>query len=305
MIDSQASRISSFKGTVQQSNVGLVTCLDEKDLGDIQKALSSEPEPIKAAGINPPVQIIDAFANKLPPGTPYEYLLQRVRNEVSIHPRYFLCNEKDQRHIASLLDTIPGLSVIQCCVLTAAPVDVRTEVGKNIVKALARCMAMRRAVTIADIPEIPLDVLDEPISGDRTYLVNLELLHKSLILFLWLAYRFSNIFMDKEMAIHAKTLVEEKINTTLLEFSANPKLRKKLLRMRQVPRAQDASEESSGKSEQKAPGTAETGLMEEDLSEPVNDLSVLPVDWKNRSTGEDISLDTGPLETRHHTASPP
>ena len=208
LIDSQDSRILSFKGCVKQSNVGLVTCLDERDLYDIQTALSGEAEPIKAAGLQPPVEYIDAFAKSLPRGTPFEYLLQRMSDKALMHPRYFMCNIRDLKSTASHIDRVRGLSIVESCIITAAPVDNRTEVGKKVIKALARYIASRTAVTVVDVPEIPLDVLDRPISGDREYLLSLELLHKSLILYLWLSYRFTNIFLDRTMATHAKEMVE-------------------------------------------------------------------------------------------------
>jgi hypothetical protein len=96
-------------------------------------------------------------------------------------------------------------------------------------KALARCIAEQRQAAVVDVPEINLEVLEKPVSGAREYLQSLEDLHKSLILFLWLSYRFVSVFKDRDMAMYAKGLAEDKINTCLLEFSANPELRKRVL----------------------------------------------------------------------------
>jgi ATP-dependent RNA helicase SUPV3L1/SUV3 len=295
LIDSLDSRVLSYKGSVKQSNVGLVTCLDENHLDDIQTALNSEPEPIKAAGLLPPVQFIDAFANSLPPGTPFEYLLQRLNEKAVINPRYFMCNIRDQASAATCIDKVKGLSVVQSCILSAAPADTRTDIGKGVIQALARCIASRAAVTVVDVPEIPLDALDRPLSGDREYLLQLELLHKSLVLYLWLAYRFSNIFLDREMATHAKEMVEEKINRTLLQFSANPKLRKKLLLMRHAIGDKVASGDSRDKFEDEVPERSESGPVEEELTESLNDLTSLPVDWENRPPSGDLDTDAAAL----------
>jgi ATP-dependent RNA helicase SUPV3L1/SUV3 len=305
IIDSQDSRLVSFKGSVKQSNVGLVTCLDERDLFDIQTALNSEPDPIKAAGLQPPVEYIDAFANMLPLGTPFEYLVQRLNAEAKIHPRYFLCYTKDGKNVASCIDEIRGLSVVQHCIFAASPADSKTESGKQVIKALARCVANRAAVTITDVPEIPLDVLDLPVSGDRAYLLNLELLHKSLILYLWLSYRFTNIFLDREMATEAKGMVEEKINTTLLAFSANPKLRTRLLQMRQMVPSEDALDDSPEDSRDEGAKVEEIGLMEEDLSESVNDLAALSVGWEGRAGSEGFHPNAEDLEIRQPAAAQP
>jgi ATP-dependent RNA helicase SUPV3L1/SUV3 len=305
IIDSQDSRLVSFKGSVKQSNVGLVTCLDERDLADIQTALNSEPDPIKAAGLQPPVEFIDAFAKMLPLGTPLEYMLQRLNEEAKIHSRYFLCDTKDGSHVAACLDGIQELDIVQRCIFVASPADTRTESGRHVIKALARHVANRAAVTITDVEEIPLDVLDLPLSEDREYLLKLELLHKSLILYLWLSYRFSNIFLDREMAIEAKSMVEEKINTTLLAFSANPKLRTKLLQRRQIIPSEDALGVTSEDSRDEAVKLEATGLVEEELSDSVNALSTLSGGWEGRRGSEGFHPNAEELEIRQPSAAQP
>lgn len=305
IIDSQDSRVASFKGSVKQSNVGLVTCLDEKDLFDIQTALNTEPDPIKAAGIQPPFEHINEFAKVLPPGTPFEYIIQRLDSEVMLHSRYFLCKLGDRRRIATLLDKVRGLTVVQSCVFTAAPVDPRSELGKKVVKALARCVANRTAVTVVDMKEIPLDILDLPLSGRREYLVSLEQLHKSLILFLWLSYRFTNIFLDREMATRAKELVEEKINTALLEFSANSKLRSKVLQMRHAKPDEEVSGDSPDGSQEETSEGMMSGPVKEDLTKSFSELSALPVNWENRTPGNKLDPNAERLAIEQSAAAQP
>jgi ATP-dependent RNA helicase SUPV3L1/SUV3 len=251
------------------------------------------------------VEYIDSFAKTLPAGTPYEYLLYRLNNEALLSPRYFFCSIKEPKNIAECIDSIQGLSVVQKCILTAAPVDTRTETGKKVIKAFASCVANRKAVTIIDIPALPLDVLDQPLSGDRDYLVKLEVLHKSLILFLWLSYRFSNVFLDREMADHAKGLVEQKINSTLLEFSANPKLRHKLLQMRQAEHGKDNPDESGNGLHDEASEVTDSGLAEEDLTASLNDLPALSVDWQSRPSSDDGNSHAEAWDTRQPAPARP
>jgi len=112
-----------------------------------------------------------------------------------------------------------------------------------------------------------------PISGDRSYLESLEDLHKSLVLFLWLSYRFISNLKDREMAFYAKGLVEDKINTCLVEFSANPDLRKRVLAYKKrmsipaVPTDGTALPESSSQ-----------------LDLPAEHETALPVDWMRGSS---------------------
>jgi ATP-dependent RNA helicase SUPV3L1/SUV3 len=112
-------------------------------------------------------------------------------------------------------------------------------------QVFGRCVAEMKMVTIADIEEVPLEVLERPLASDRHYLIGLELLHKALVLYLWLSYRFVNVFKDREMAFYAKSLCEEKINRCLLEFSANPALRKRLQKMKDTGAAKAEAEVGS------------------------------------------------------------
>lgn len=213
-------------------NVGFVTCIDDQDLPYIQKSLEEDDEPIKAAGILPPIYVVEDYAARLPKGLPFEYVVDRLCDDIKIHPRFMLCDLKDQLGIIRAVEGIQKLTPGQRYTIAASPADPRSDIGRPILEAYARCVAEGRSVTIADIPEIPLEMLEVPLSADREYLQKLEALHKSLILFLWLSYRFVNVFKDQAMAFHAKELAEEKINATLLEFSANPKLRRQYLARR-------------------------------------------------------------------------
>ena len=291
--------ITFYKGTIKQSNVGLVTCLDERDLPDIRTALLSEADPIKQAGISPPVEVLEGLHKSLPAGVPHEYLLQTVRAKALIHPRFFLCDQTQEENLSGWIENIRGLSVAQRSILTAAPVPQRDEAGKTLFTALSRCVASRTPVTIVDIPEIPLDVLERPTSGDRQYLVDLESLHKSLILYLWLSYRFRNVFLDQEMARHAKTMVEDKINGTLLSFSATPALQKRLKIMREAKVADSASAEGTDS----APETEEIltdmdsvsndETVNSNLPGSTNDLAALAVDWESRSFNRTVAMQDG------------
>jgi len=264
------------------ATVGLVTCLDEADLPSIQEALRSEPEPINAAGILPPTNFVEEYAARLPKGLPFEYIYKRLCEVATLHPRFRLCDIRDQLGIIKYIEPVKGLTVAQRCTFSAAPADVRDPENRKVLEGLAKCVAEGRSVTIADVPEIPLEVLEKPISGERTYLLALENLHKALILFLWLSYRYINIFKDQEMAFHAKGLVEEKINTTLLEFSANPKLRRRLLALKHASVGL-----KSGLKTGDEPVFDPLLDKESDTREAL-DSSALPIDWARGADEADV-----------------
>ena len=255
------------------ASVGLVTCLDEADLPFIEEALRSEPGPLRHAGILPPTSFVEEYAARLPKGLPFEYILRRICEVAVLHPRYKLCDVRDQLGVIKAIESVKSMTVTQRCTFAASPADYRDPESQKVLLGFAKYVAENRTITVADIPEIKLEVLERPISGDRDYLHALETLHKALVLFLWLSYRYIDVFRDQDMAFHAKEMVEEKINITLLEFSANPQLRKRLLALKMASVGMES-----------ASTTGDEPLLDPQSDEESNtgevlDSPALPIDW--------------------------
>ncbi|EXJ63473.1 uncharacterized protein A1O5_11522 [Cladophialophora psammophila CBS 110553] len=259
-----------------ESNVGLVTTLNDEDLPLVRAAMESEAAPIKRAGMLPPAEAMEELEGRLPKGIPFEYILRRLCGKAALHERFRVCSIRDQSRISRVIEPVRGLTMTQRIMLTAAPATSASQGMDEVMRAFARCVAERRQVTIVDVPEVQLEVLEKPISGDRAYLQSIEDLHKSLVLYLWLSYRFLGIFKDREMAVYAKELAEDRINTCLLEFSANPDLRKRVLSYKKrmaLPQIQ-----------------TEEGAITDDESELElpDEEGTLPVDWIRGSAAVEI-----------------
>lgn len=248
----------------KEENVGLVSSLDESDLPIIRAALQTEAPPLRKAGLIPPAEYLEEYASRLPLGIPFEFLMRRVANTATLHPRFFLCDIRDKLQLARVIDDVPGLSIEQRVNITAAPAAVRDPRVAKCLKALAEAIACGKYITVADVNEIPLEILHDDPRPDRTYLESLEVLHKCLILYLWLSYRFTTNLRDQPMAVHAKGLTEQKINWTLRAFSANPKLRERLRKLRAEQTNLDPQQFASDM--QKAAGAAD--VTAEDATMP-------------------------------------
>jgi ATP-dependent RNA helicase SUPV3L1/SUV3 len=224
--------------------IGLVTCMEDDDLPIIRKALDTEPEPIKTAGLLPPAEFVEEYAARLPKGLPFEYIYRKMCDAARIHPRFKLTDVNSQVRIARTLDSVPDLTITDRLIFSASPAETRKGTDADLLVALAKCVSEGKQVTCADIVEVPLEILDEPMSGQREYLQSLELLHKALILYLWLSYRFVGIFKDQAQAMYAKSLTEERINDTLLKFSHSAELKERMmaLKRRQIKDSQLISE---------------------------------------------------------------
>ena len=213
-------------------NLGLVTTLESADLPTLRKAMQCELNPIMSAGIFPPTSVLIKFATYFPPSTSFSYILLRLHELSLMHPRYHLCALRDQIAIADTIQCVPNISIRDRIIFCAAPAVIKDTNMPFILAAFARCVGDNSSGALLDIPEIPLDLLDEDIRADREYMARLESLHKALILYLWLSYRFAGVFVSQAMAFHVKRLVEERIDKVLAEYSSSPAIRQRIKKMR-------------------------------------------------------------------------
>lgn len=198
---------------------GLVTALDHIDMRYIALAMAHEPEPIKTAGLFPPSLVVERFSSYFPPGTPFSYIMLRLHEMATMHPRFHLCDLRDQLEIADVIHPIANIAVVDRITLCATPCNMRDEGERKFLYTLASCIADGTSGALLDLPNLPLEVLDEKPAPGRKYLYTLESLHKMIVAYLWLSYRFPQIFTTRKVANHAKQLTEDAIERTLHEFS--------------------------------------------------------------------------------------
>lgn len=195
--------------------------------------MKAEPEPIRTAGIFPPAPIVERFATYFPPGTPFSYILMRLHELSQMHSRFHLCGLKDQLWIADLIEPVQGLTTTDRNILCACPASKTEDLFKHLMPAFARCIEQQRGGSLFEMQEIPLEILELEASASRDYLRQLERLHKAVVAYLWLSYRFAGIFTTRPLAFHVKGLVEEKIEQVLSQFSFTEAQRKKITAARE------------------------------------------------------------------------
>ncbi|KAL9113087.1 MAG: hypothetical protein Q9227_002699 [Pyrenula ochraceoflavens] len=270
------------------TNVGLVTSLSELDLPYIQQALSSEPSPILKAGLLPPTQVVERFCSYFPKEVPFHYILRRLHNHLKLSDSFFPCDIDSQCTIASSIDKVAGLSILDRHTFCASPATVRKNKYEQypVLEALARCVAEQQG-ELLKIPEIQLEALDEPVSGERTYLRRMEQLHKALILYIWLSYRFTGVFVNRPLAFYAKELVEEKMNQAISEFSANKKLRQQFMLHKQALIEAALEEEAQQKERREREQAALAAEDSSGTEEPAEGMGMPPDQGGNVSVSGD------------------
>lgn len=221
------------KSDATSKNLGLVTSLEVADLPLIQKAMESEASPITTAGIFPPASILQRFATYFPQDTPFSYILLRLHEISRLSPRFHLCALKEQLEIADVIQPFKNLTISDRLAICAAPTSLRDRGLPEVLIAFTRCIDEQRGGALLDVSDLKLEVLDEQVSGDKRYLQELESVHKALVLYLWLSYRFAGVFTSRAMARYVKELVEERIDKVLADYAHDQKFRQKLKIMRQ------------------------------------------------------------------------
>ncbi|KAN0096501.1 P-loop containing nucleoside triphosphate hydrolase protein [Hyaloscypha variabilis] len=217
-------------------NIGLVTTLENFDLPIVKKAMETEVEPLKTAGIFPPSNILLRFANYFPPKTPFSYIVLRLHEISSLHPRFHLCRLKEQIEVADLIQPY-DLTNMDRIIFMSAPVAIREPGFADVITEFAECVAKQTGGELLNLRSLNLEMLDMDIhahpEGTKGYLKEAEALHKALTLYLWLSYRFAGIFRSQALAFHVKSLVEEKIDQCLGEVHFDASKRKQLTKLRQ------------------------------------------------------------------------
>lgn len=217
-------------------NIGLVTTLENFDLPIVKRAMETDAEPLKTAGIFPPSNILLRFANYFPPKTPFSYIVLRLHEISSLHPSFHLCRLKEQIEVADLIQPY-NLTNMDRIVFMSAPVAIREAGFSDVITEFADCVAKQTGGELVDLQSLDLELLEMDIhahpQGSKGYLKESEALHKALTLYLWLSYRFAGIFRSQALAFHVKGLVEEKIDQCLGEVHWDTARRKQLTKLRQ------------------------------------------------------------------------
>ncbi|KAK5696450.1 RNA helicase [Elasticomyces elasticus] len=220
-------------GSEEVENVGLVTTLEAFDFPIIAAAMTAEPEPIRTAGLFPPASVLERFSSYFPPGTPFSYILMRLHELSQVHSRFHLCGLREQIWIADLIEPVQGLTISDRNVICSAPASKSEDMFRTLLPAYAKCIATQTGGGILNIPELPLETLEAEVSASREYLRSLERLHKGVVTYLWLSYRFAGIFTTRALAHHIKGLVEGRIEEVLGRFSFSEVQRRKMAEMRE------------------------------------------------------------------------
>ncbi|KAG0131033.1 P-loop containing nucleoside triphosphate hydrolase protein [Tuber indicum] len=195
-------------------SVGLVTTLDEVDYQSLKYAMSVTPKPIATAGILPNSSQVEEFASLYPPDKELSFTLKTMDEAMHTRKLFHICRVETQIKTAKLLEGITGLRILEKLQFCMAPIG-RNVTVQEAVRKMAECVGYNKDGSLLEIPNLDLEVLDIDNPKTMPVLQRLESLHKTILVWLWLSWRFPATFAPRETAQGLKMICEEKIDIAL------------------------------------------------------------------------------------------
>ncbi|XP_011503663.1 PREDICTED: ATP-dependent RNA helicase SUV3 homolog, mitochondrial [Ceratosolen solmsi marchali] len=224
---------------------GYVTTFKSEDLPTLKSLLDQTPETLTQAGLHPTADQIELYAYHLPK-TPLSNLVDIFVSLCTVDSLYFMCNVDDFKFLADMIQHIPlplRARYVFCC----APINKKLPFVCAMFIKFARQYCKNEPISFEWLSEH----IGWPIKLPKTFtdLSHLEAVFDVLDLYLWLNYRFTDLFphitlvekMQKELDVIIQQSIyqmtknlkplesESSAKTTLFESGYKGKLTKQLL----------------------------------------------------------------------------
>ncbi|XP_063227571.1 ATP-dependent RNA helicase SUV3 homolog, mitochondrial [Bacillus rossius redtenbacheri] len=191
---SQALQIAGRAGRYgTQFDKGFVTTFKSEDLPTLRHLLSQVPEVITKAGLHPTADQIELYAYHLPNSTLSNLMDIFVSLSTVDDSLYFMCNVEDFKFLADMIQHVQlplRARYVFCC----APINRKMPFVCTMFLKFARQYSRNQALTFDWLCRS----IGWPFTSPKTIidLVHLEAVFDVLDLYLWLSYRFMDLFLD-------------------------------------------------------------------------------------------------------------
>ncbi|XP_070825449.1 ATP-dependent RNA helicase SUPV3L1, mitochondrial [Chaetodon trifascialis] len=190
---SQALQIAGRAGRFSSKfKEGEVTTMHKDDLPVLKEILSQSVDPIETAGLHPTAEQIEMFAYHLPDAT-LSNLLDIFVSLSRVDGMYFVCNIDDFKFLADMIQHIP-LNLRSRYVFCTSPINKKQPFVCTSFLKFARQFSRDEPLTFDWVCRHVSWPLDPP--KNIKDLVHLEAVNDVLDLYLWLSYRFMDMFPD-------------------------------------------------------------------------------------------------------------
>lgn len=210
---------------------GVATTLHPDDLPVVRQALAATPAPLKYARIGPTYDQLEAVVQVLPPNTPLTEVHLVFDYVAKKHPAFELLNTRAALTAFDYIDKRAGqLTLAERTLLQSAPVQWRDEQMMELVGILISMFTRNLVVDHHQllqntgmhsvVSEARRAVQHNQGIPSQEFLGNLEVLHKLVVLYLWLSFRNPVAFYQRDAMTEIKALVEKAMEWCLLRISS-------------------------------------------------------------------------------------
>ncbi|CAH0717326.1 unnamed protein product, partial [Brenthis ino] len=237
---SQALQIAGRAGRYGSAwETGHVTTYKAEDLATLKTLLAQPPEPVAQAGLHPTAEQMELYAYHLPHASLSSLMDIFVHLCTVDDSLYFMCNTEGFKFLAEMIQHVPlplRARYVFCC----APINNKLPFVCATFLKMVRQYSRNEPITRNWMS----NAVDWPMPSPKTImdLVHLEAVFDVLELYLWLSYRFPDMFPDVKLVREMESELDAIIQQGIFQIT-------RLLRnSEQVLRSEpDASEAVRGK----------------------------------------------------------
>ena len=201
-------RAGRFKSNFEEG--GKVTTMHAHDLPVLKEVMTQPVAPLFSGGIHPTADQIEMFAYYLPQAT-LSNLIDIFTSLCQINSsHYFMCNVEDFKFLADMIQHVPlplRSRYLFCC----APINRKSAYVCTMFLKYARMYSSNQPITVEWLCRNILWPFDPPVKIQQLF--HMEQVFDCLDLYLWLSYRFPDLFQDQEavrtMQVELDRLIHE------------------------------------------------------------------------------------------------
>lgn len=214
---SQALQIAGRAGRYGSVwETGYVTTYKTEDLATLKQLLSKSPDPVTQAGLHPTAEQMELYAFHLPHATLSSLMDIFVHLCTVDDSLYFMCNTEAFKFLAEMIQHVPlplRARYVFCC----APINNKLPFVCATFLKMVRQYSRNEPLTKNWL----CNMVDWPLVSPKTImdLVHLESVFDVLELYLWLSYRFPDMFPDVQLVREMETELDALIQQGIFQIT--------------------------------------------------------------------------------------
>ncbi|CAG9835669.1 unnamed protein product [Diabrotica balteata] len=195
---------------------GSVTTFKSEDLPTLQNLLASQPDPITQAGLHPTAEQIELYAYHLPNSTLSNLMDIFINLSTVDDSLYFMCQTEDFKFLADMIQHVPlplRARYLFCC----APINKKMPFVCTMFLKFSRQYSKNEMITFDWLCRN----IGWPLQPPKTILdlVHLEAVFDVLDLYLWLSYRFVDLFNEPNLVRDMQRELDQIIQQGIVQLT--------------------------------------------------------------------------------------